>query len=87
MDDVDGEEGGGGFEEVSSVFDLGVVKVEGMDEMVPVWGVEGVSVGGGAPADVVEVVASEVLLSEKQVNPHTLGLLLLMSTNISGIGK
>ena len=45
------------------------------------------SVGGGAPADVVEVVASEVLLSEKQVNPHTLGLLLLMSTNISGIGK
>ena len=45
------------------------------------------SVGGGAPVDGVGVIASEVLLSEKQVNPHTLGLLLLMSTNISGFGK
>ena len=29
-------------------------------------GVEGVSVGGGAPVDVVGIVASDVLLSEKQ---------------------
>ena len=70
MDDADGEEGGVGFEKVTSVFEVGVVKVEGIDEMspvweVPVWGVEGVSVGGGAPVDVVGVVASEVLLSEK----------------------
>ena len=63
MDDVDGEEGEVGFEEVSSVFEVGVVKVEGMDEMSPVWGVEEVSVGGGVPVDVVGIV---VLLSEKQ---------------------
>ena len=36
VDDVDGEEGGGGFEEVSSVSEVGVVKVGGMDEMSPV---------------------------------------------------
>ena len=36
VDDVDGEEGGVGFEEVSSVFEVGVVKVEGIDEMSPV---------------------------------------------------
>ena len=36
MDDVDGEEGEVGFEEVSSVFEVGVVEVEGMDEMSPV---------------------------------------------------
>ena len=36
MDDVDGEEGGVGVEEVSSVSEVGVVKVEGMDEMSPV---------------------------------------------------
>ena len=36
MDDVEGEEGGVGFEEVSSVFEVGVVKVEGIDEMSPV---------------------------------------------------
>ena len=30
------EEGGVGFEAVSSVFEVGVVKVEGMDEMSPV---------------------------------------------------
>ena len=65
MDDVDGEEGMVGFEKVSSVSEVGVVKVEGIDEMSPVWGVGGVSVGGGAPVDVVGVVASEVLLSEK----------------------
>ena len=35
MDDVNGE-GGGGFEEVSSVSEVGVVKVEGRDEMLPV---------------------------------------------------
>ena len=83
VDDVDGEEGGVGFEKVASVSVVGVVKVEGIDEMSPVWlegvsvgggaPVEGVSVGGGAPVDVVGVVASEVLLSEKQgivmVNP------------------
>ena len=63
MDDVDGEEGEGGFEEVSSVFEVGVVKVEGIDEVSPV---EGVSVGGGAPVDVVGVVALEVLLSENK---------------------
>ena len=66
VDDVDGEEGGVEAEEVSSMFEVGVVKVEGIDEMSPVWGVEGVSVGGGAPVDVVGVVASDVLLSEKQ---------------------
>ena len=33
MDDV---EGGVGVEEVSSVFEVGVVKVEGKDEMSPV---------------------------------------------------
>ena len=69
MDDADGE-GGVGFERVTSVFEVGVVKVQGIDEMSPVWkgtvwGVEGVSVGGGAPVDIVGVV-SEVLLSEKQ---------------------
>ena len=36
VDDVDGEEGGGGVEEVSSVFEVGMVKVEGIDEMSPV---------------------------------------------------
>ena len=36
MDDVDGEEGEVGLEEVSSVFEVGVVKVEGIDEMSPV---------------------------------------------------
>ena len=36
MDDVDGEEGRVEAEEVSSVFEVGVVKVEGMDEMSPV---------------------------------------------------
>ena len=36
MDDVDGEEGGVGFEEGSSVSKVGVVKVEGMDEVSPV---------------------------------------------------
>ena len=36
VDDVDGEEGGVGFEEVSSVFEVGMVKVEGIDEMSPV---------------------------------------------------
>ena len=30
MDDTDGEEGGG-FEKVASVFEVGVVKVEGID--------------------------------------------------------
>ena len=65
MDDVDGEEGVFGAEEVSSVFEVGVVKVEGIDEMSPVGGV---SVGGGAPVDVVGVVALEVLLPEKQMN-------------------
>ena len=35
-DDPDGEEGGFGAEEVSSVYEVGVVKVEGMDEMPPV---------------------------------------------------
>ena len=44
-------------------------EVEGIDEMSPV---EGVSVGGGAPVDVVGVVALEVLLSEKQMNTHNL---------------
>ena len=63
MDDADGEEGGVGFEKVTSVFEVGVVKVEGIGEMSPV---EGVTVGGGAPVDVVGIVASEVLLSEKQ---------------------
>ena len=66
VDDVDGEEGGVEAEEVSSVFEVGVVKVGGIDEMPPVWGVGGVSVWGGAPVDVVGVVALEVLLSEKQ---------------------
>ena len=70
VDDVDGE-GRVEAEEVSSVFEVGVVKVEGLDEVSPVWevmvwGMEGVSVGGGAPVDVVGVVASTVLLSEKQ---------------------
>ena len=36
MDDVDGEEGGGEVEEVSSVFEVDVVKVEGRDEVSPV---------------------------------------------------
>ena len=36
MDDVDGEEGEMGVEEVSSVFEVGVVKVEGRDVMSPV---------------------------------------------------
>ena len=36
MDDVDGAEGGVGFEEVSSVFEVGVVKVGGIDEVSPV---------------------------------------------------
>ena len=76
VDDADGEEGGVGFEEVSSVSEVGVVKVGGIDEgemwEVTVCGVEGVSVGGVAPVDVVGVVASEVLLSEKQVNAHHL---------------
>ena len=68
MDDVDGGEGRVEAEEVSSVSEVGVVKVEGMDEMSPVEGVPvgGVSVGGGAPMDVVGVVVAEVLLSEKQ---------------------
>ena len=70
MDDVEGEEGEVGFEEVSSVSEVSVVKVEGRDEISPVWGVEGMSVGGGAPVDVVGVVALEVLLSEK-TNEHT----------------
>ena len=70
VDNVDGE-GRVEDEEVSSVFEVGVVKVEGLDEMSPVrvvtvWGMEGVSVGGGAPVDVVGVVASTMLLSEKQ---------------------
>ena len=61
---------GFGAEEVSSVFEVGVVEVEGMDEVSPVWevtvwGVEGVLVGGETPVDVVGVVVSEVLLSEK----------------------
>ena len=34
--------------------------------------VEGVSVRGGAPVDVVGVVAAEVLLSEKQMSAHNL---------------
>ena len=33
MDDVGSEEEGAGFEEVSSVSEVGVVKVAGMDEM------------------------------------------------------
>ena len=33
MDDVDG---GVGVEEISSVFEVGVVRVEGIDEMSPV---------------------------------------------------
>ena len=62
---VDDVEGGVGFEKVTSVFEVGVVKVEGIDEVSPVWvvtvwGVGGVSVGGRAPVD------AEVLLSEKQ---------------------
>ena len=36
MYDADGEEGGFGTEEVSSVSEVGVVKVEGIDEMSPV---------------------------------------------------
>ena len=36
MDDADGEEGGVGFKKVTSVFEVGVVKVEGIDEMSPV---------------------------------------------------
>ena len=32
MDDADGEEGGK-FEKVASVFEVGVIKVEGIDEM------------------------------------------------------
>ena len=36
MDDADGEEGGVGVEKVTSVFEVGVVKVEGMDEVSPV---------------------------------------------------
>ena len=58
MDDVDGEEGGVGVEEVSSVFEVGVVKVEGIDEM------EIVSVGGKV-LGVVGVVGLEVLLPKK----------------------
>ena len=70
---------GFGAEEVSSGFEVGVVEVEGMSPVweVSVWGVEGVSVGGGAPVEEVSVgggapvgvvgaVVSEVLLSEKQ---------------------
>ena len=62
---VDDVEGGVGFEKVTSVSEVGVIKVEGIDEMSPVWvvtvwGVGGVSVGGVAPVD------AEVLLSEKQ---------------------
>ena len=34
--------------------------------------VGGVSVGGGAPVDVVRVVPPEALLSEKQMNTHHL---------------
>ena len=34
--------------------------------------VEGVSVGGRVPVDVVGVVAPELLLSEKQMNTHNL---------------
>ena len=57
---VDDVEGGVGFEKVTSVSELGVVKVEGRDEMSPVWvvtvwGVEGVSVGGVAPVEGVSV--------------------------------
>ena len=70
MDDVDGEEGGVGVEEVSSVSEVGMVKVEGRE--VTMRGVGGVSVGGGAPVDIVGVVVSEVLLSEKQMNTHNL---------------
>ena len=70
MDDVDREEGGVGVEEVSSVSEVGVVKVEGRE--VAMRGVGGVSVGGGAPVDIVGVVVSEVLLSEKQMNTHNL---------------
>ena len=36
MDDVDGEEGGVGVEEVSSVSEVDVVKVGGIDEVSPV---------------------------------------------------
>ena len=36
VDDVDGEEGGVGVEEVSSVFEVGVVELEGREEMSPV---------------------------------------------------
>ena len=34
--------------------------------------VEGVTVGGGAPVDIVRVVVAEVLLSEKQMNARNL---------------
>ena len=71
MDNVDREEGGGRFEEVSSVGGE-CVSVERVLVVDGVSLVEDMLVRGGALVGAVEVVESEVLLSEKQVNVHNL---------------
>ena len=68
MDNVDREEGRGRFEEVSGE----CASVERVLVVDGVSLVEDMLVRGGALVGAVEVVESEVLLSEKQVNVHYL---------------